>query len=594
MADVFLSSSSKDRVRIERVARALVAAGHTVWWDRDVPVGSDFSEEIQREIAAAKAVVVCWSEASCASKWVRDEAAYARDRDKLIPIVIEPVEAPLGFRQIQTLDFTLWKGDSASPAFATLDAAIRRMGGLAAIVPGARAGVAESASRARKQTIAIAAVAAAALVVVGFLALRMDRSPPPQEIARTGQLLDPALAALERSPRPEERMAYNAFVGGDERAALSTLERLASELDSRGEKAAAAEVYNRVGALGLLVDQARGLAARRKAAELAPASQAAFQGLFFDTLLILGPDAAEGIAAEAMDVATDNGMRAFIQAHLAILAADIRRDPALAEERLSRIRALEPAGDAVIRMSLLWSESLIAAGRDDLVQSKAAIDESHTLRDAFSRASDAPFMVVVVEARYHLAAGDWPRSFELAAKSFDERRRRGEFVPTPLLQTACLAGLHAGRIEEAVPYCEATRSFEPSLRALFLGELAAARGDLVEARAEVDASRAIAGEAANSQLIRLEAQIAAKQGEFDTAQTLLWRHLDELKGQANERSRRATALRLFGGWMIEADEPQRACAALMEARVLYGEIGGEPGAAAAASMLRDASCQDNA
>ena len=78
MADVFMSYVSKERATAQHIAHALEASGFLVWWDRDIRVGADFSAEIQREIAAAKSVVVLWSGASQQSKWVRDEAEPRR------------------------------------------------------------------------------------------------------------------------------------------------------------------------------------------------------------------------------------------------------------------------------------------------------------------------------------------------------------------------------------------------------------------------------------------------------------------------------------------------------------------------------------
>lgn len=85
------------------MAHSLEQAGFSVWWDREIRAGSDFALEIEREIAAARVVVVLWSDASQQSAWVRDEGAYGRDRQKLIPICLDDAEPPLGFRQVQSL-----------------------------------------------------------------------------------------------------------------------------------------------------------------------------------------------------------------------------------------------------------------------------------------------------------------------------------------------------------------------------------------------------------------------------------------------------------------------------------------------------------
>jgi len=56
MADVFLSYAREDRDCAEKLARALVERGWTVWWDLRIQVGRSFSETIERELDAAKCV----------------------------------------------------------------------------------------------------------------------------------------------------------------------------------------------------------------------------------------------------------------------------------------------------------------------------------------------------------------------------------------------------------------------------------------------------------------------------------------------------------------------------------------------------------
>ena len=74
MADVFVSYTAGDRTRVAQLVNALQANGLSVWWDRGIGVGSTFDREIERELDAAKCVVVVWSNASVDSEWVRNEA----------------------------------------------------------------------------------------------------------------------------------------------------------------------------------------------------------------------------------------------------------------------------------------------------------------------------------------------------------------------------------------------------------------------------------------------------------------------------------------------------------------------------------------
>ena len=100
MADVFISYSSKDRARIAPLAEKLAAAGYSVWWANEIRGGNDFAQVIEREVKAARVVVVAWTEEVIASQWVRDEASFARNEGKLVPILLGVAEPPMGFRQV--------------------------------------------------------------------------------------------------------------------------------------------------------------------------------------------------------------------------------------------------------------------------------------------------------------------------------------------------------------------------------------------------------------------------------------------------------------------------------------------------------------
>jgi tetratricopeptide (TPR) repeat protein len=110
MASVFLSYDHEDYARAATVAAALEAHGHSVWWDRHIHGGAEYNTEIESAVARSDAVVVLWSDKSVRSAWVRDEAAEGRDAGKLVPVLIDAVKPPMGFRQYQTLDLTAWTG----------------------------------------------------------------------------------------------------------------------------------------------------------------------------------------------------------------------------------------------------------------------------------------------------------------------------------------------------------------------------------------------------------------------------------------------------------------------------------------------------
>ena len=109
MADVFLSYSSKDRVRAQALAELLnKKAGISVFFDRSsIEAGANWIEVINKELQQAKAVIVFWSKNSIKSKWVIKEATVALSYGKLVPAIIEiDVDIPLEFNHIQTVNLT--------------------------------------------------------------------------------------------------------------------------------------------------------------------------------------------------------------------------------------------------------------------------------------------------------------------------------------------------------------------------------------------------------------------------------------------------------------------------------------------------------
>ena len=120
MNDIFISYASEDRSRVQRLAVALQQRGHTVWWDRQIPAGQSFDDVIERELTDSLCVIVAWSTTSVDSHWVREEAAVARERGVLVPVLLDNVAPPLGFGRIQAADLVAWNGDASAPEFERL------------------------------------------------------------------------------------------------------------------------------------------------------------------------------------------------------------------------------------------------------------------------------------------------------------------------------------------------------------------------------------------------------------------------------------------------------------------------------------------
>jgi hypothetical protein len=127
MSDVFISYAQEDRAAAARVADAMTANGWSVWWDRNIPVGRSYSEEIERELDAARCVVVLWSKASIKSQWVQSEAAEGASRRILVPVCIEDVRPPLEFRRLQTATLLDTAGGMSQEDLRPCVAAVRYM-----------------------------------------------------------------------------------------------------------------------------------------------------------------------------------------------------------------------------------------------------------------------------------------------------------------------------------------------------------------------------------------------------------------------------------------------------------------------------------
>ena len=120
MADIFISYARADRDKIEKLAAALEGEGYTVWWDRHIESGAEFSADIERELEAAKAVIVCWSQEGAKSLWVKDEATIAHRAGKLKTISLDGTEPPIGYMQFHSHGMSSWKGGRNEPQFVEL------------------------------------------------------------------------------------------------------------------------------------------------------------------------------------------------------------------------------------------------------------------------------------------------------------------------------------------------------------------------------------------------------------------------------------------------------------------------------------------
>ena len=135
MADIFLSYSEKDRSTVSRLADTLQSVGWSVWWDRRIPAGSTWRSVLEHELQSMRCMVVLWSSNSVHSEWVCEEAAEGRQLGRLVPVSIDRVRPPAGFREIQAADLVDWDGSRSFLGLQRLLEDIERLIGKPGVVP---------------------------------------------------------------------------------------------------------------------------------------------------------------------------------------------------------------------------------------------------------------------------------------------------------------------------------------------------------------------------------------------------------------------------------------------------------------------------
>ena len=188
MASVFLSYDRDDAKKARPIALQLEKAGHSVWWDLHVRGGAQFSKVIEEALKAADAVVVLWSANAVESPWVRDEAAAGRDSGRLVPVTLDGTQAPLGFRQFQTIDLSRWNGRGSPAGLRALFDDVNALAG-ASEQPKAHEPVAEKPPRmpvlsnVRLRLLIIGLVVAVGAAAAYWLIARNSAGPPTVAVA---------------------------------------------------------------------------------------------------------------------------------------------------------------------------------------------------------------------------------------------------------------------------------------------------------------------------------------------------------------------------------------------------------------------------
>ena len=120
MADIFVSYAREDEARVQGLVAEFQTQGWSVFWDRSIPAGSTWRSHIGAALDEARCIVVLWSRHSVRSDWVSEEADEGKRRRILIPVIVDGVQPPRGFREVQAADLTDWQPGVPSDRFKRL------------------------------------------------------------------------------------------------------------------------------------------------------------------------------------------------------------------------------------------------------------------------------------------------------------------------------------------------------------------------------------------------------------------------------------------------------------------------------------------
>ncbi|MGE0046953.1 MAG: toll/interleukin-1 receptor domain-containing protein [Hyphomonadaceae bacterium] len=132
--DIVFVSAPDDSARAKALAETLGRAGLRAVWDRTVPAGETYQSMMAARLAAAKVVLVLWSNRLLGAPALLDEAAAGAAGGRAVGVMIEAVKPPPAFSSAPVFDLSGGRG-AANEASASLVSALRERLGLAADAP---------------------------------------------------------------------------------------------------------------------------------------------------------------------------------------------------------------------------------------------------------------------------------------------------------------------------------------------------------------------------------------------------------------------------------------------------------------------------
>lgn len=110
---VYIAYKRADLARVTQLAEALTAAGIHVWYDQELPGSESWRASLEMHHREAGCILAVWSIESTGpdNHWVLEEASPAIRAGKLVQIRIDNARPPFGFRELQCLDLSHWRGN---------------------------------------------------------------------------------------------------------------------------------------------------------------------------------------------------------------------------------------------------------------------------------------------------------------------------------------------------------------------------------------------------------------------------------------------------------------------------------------------------
>jgi hypothetical protein len=108
VADVFISYKREDRPRVAIIAELLSDLGLSAWFDASLVSNDTWESVINREVAAASAMLVCWTPRAVKSVQVMREVLLGATRKILAPVWLEKCDLPEGLDSKHVPDLSRW------------------------------------------------------------------------------------------------------------------------------------------------------------------------------------------------------------------------------------------------------------------------------------------------------------------------------------------------------------------------------------------------------------------------------------------------------------------------------------------------------